>query len=410
MHATLFDAKHPGWSRALEQTGVVLGADLTLLPYHFLYVTLTKIGGKLVFFHEGQILAGIGFLFPRRQRRDGILRTYTLRFHRVPGQNPATQAVLAACQHALPEAAFVFYDPHGPLSYYPTHAAIGVVDVGRPDATEAAASREIQRQVWSAPEEFLYPRDIHSAEFAAGTSLIARVDGNAAGFLFGFYAFDGALLPADWAARFGGAFRIESQTLGVLPDYRGLRIANILKKQQAEVAWREGIGIVTWTADPLQAPNGALNFGLLKAIAFGFEPDLYPFRNQLNRVHASRFELTWLVGSKRVRDLPIFGGRADVIDLTNRRQVPRVNQGCDEAHFDIDAELIAIEIPANWTALQSDDPEQARAWRELTDALFKRYIGLGPDQYTVTGVGAAGEQRFLLAERSNDRLWQRLGQ
>ena len=410
MNATLLDAKHPHWSRALEQTGVVLGADPTLMPYHFLYVTLTKIGGKLVLFHEGQGLVGFGFLFPRRQRRDGVQRTYTLRFHRVPGHTSAAETVLGACQRALPEAAFVFYDPLGPLSYYPTRQEVGVVEVGRPDAAEAVASREIQRQVWGAPEEFLYPSDIHSAEFAAGTSLIARVDGKAAGFLFGFYAFDGAPLPADWAARFGGAFRIESQTLGVLPDYRGLRIANILKKQQAEVAWREGIGIVTWTADPLQAPNGALNFGLLKAIAFGFEPDLYPFRNELNRVHASRFELTWLVGSKRVRDIPIFGGRADVIDLTNRRQVPRVNQGCDEARFDVDAELIAIEIPANWTTLQSDDPEQARAWRTLTDTLFTQYIGLGANQYTVTGVGAAGEQRFLLAERSNERLWQRLGQ
>jgi predicted GNAT superfamily acetyltransferase len=128
--------------------------------------------------------------------------------------------------------------------------------------------------------------------------------GKTAGFLFGFYTFDGAPLPADWTERFNGGFRIESQTLGVLPDYRGLRIANLLKKRQAELAWREGVGVVSWTADPLQAPNAALNFGLLKAVAFEFAPDLYPFRNELNRVHASRFGLTWLVGSKRVRDTP----------------------------------------------------------------------------------------------------------
>lgn len=76
------------------------------------------------------------------------------------------------------------------------------------------ASREIQRRVWGAPDNFLYPSDIYSAEFAAGTSLIARVEGKTAGFLFGFYAFDGASMPADWQERYHGAFRIESQTLG----------------------------------------------------------------------------------------------------------------------------------------------------------------------------------------------------
>ena len=413
MEVTFLDASHPHWSRELEQAGVLLdaGAHPTLFPYHFLYVTLTKIGGKLATFYDDAGAAGIGFLFPRRwsSAGDATRPTYTLRFHPAPGRTAAPAAIVAACQRALPATAFVYYDPQGALTYYPTHEPFGVVDIGRPDATEAAASREIQRQVWGSPTEFLYPSDIHSAEFAAGTSLVARVDNKTAGFLFGFYAFGGAPLPTDWSTRYNGAFRIESQTLGVLPDFRGLRIANLLKKRQAELAWREGVGIVTWTADPLQAPNAALNFGLLKAVAFDFAPDLYPFRNELNRVHASRFGLTWLVGSKRVREIPAFGARADVLDLTRRPQVPRVNDGCTHARFDLDADLIAIEIPADWTALQADHPAQAQAWRTLTDAVFKAYIGLGAGQYTITGVGSAEEKRFLLAERSDERLWRRLG-
>lgn len=413
MNVTFLDSSHPHWSRKLEQAGVLLGAGANpvLFPYHFLYVTLSKIGGKLAFFMMDETTVGVGFLFPRRVSAggEGVRRTYTLRFHPVPGAICDAQIVIAACQQAMPDAAFVYYDPHGALSYYRTSEPGGVVDIGRPDAAEAAASRAIQRQVWGSPDEFLYPCDIHSAEFAAGTSLVARVEGKVAGFLFGFYAFDGAPLPADWADRYNGSFRIESQTLGVLPDYRGLRIANLLKKRQAELAWREGVGVVTWTADPLQAPNAALNFGLLKAIAFEFAPDLYPFRNELNRVHASRFGLTWLVGSKRVRDMPVIGARADILDLTRRPQIPRANNGCDDARFDLNADLIAIETPADWTTLQAHDPTQAQAWRTLTDAVFKHYIGLAPGQYAVTGVGVADEKRFLLAERSDDRLWQRLG-
>lgn len=413
MNVAFWDTSHPHWSRKLEQAGVLLGAGANplLFPYHFLYVTLSKIGGKLAFFEEGETTVGVGFLFPRRLSvgAEGVRRTYTLRYHSLPGMVCTSEAAIAACQQAMPGASFVFYDPQSPLSYYRTSESFGVVEIGRPDAAEAAASRAIQRQVWGAPDEFLYPSDIHSAEFAAGASLVARVEGKVAGFLFGFYAFGGAPLPADWAERYNGDFRIESQTLGVLPDYRGLRIANLLKKRQAELAWREGVGIVTWTADPLQAPNAALNFGLLKAVAFEFTPDLYPFRNELNRVRASRFGLTWLVGSKRVRNTPALGARAEIIDLTRHSHIPRANNGCDDARFDLDADLIAIETPADWTTLQVQDIAQAQAWRTLTDAVFQHYIGLAPGQYTVTGVGVAEEKRFLLAERSDDRLWQRLG-
>jgi len=413
MNVTFLDANHPHWSRKLEQAGVLLGAGVNplLFPYHFLYVTLSKIGGKLAFFDEGAATTGIGFLFPRRvsSSSEGVRRTYTLRFHPVPGTLCDPQSVVAACQQAMPDAAFVYYDPQGALSYCRTSEPAGVVDIGRPDAAEAAASREIQRQVWGSPNEFLYPCDIHSAEFAAGTSLVARVEGKIAGFLFGFYAFGSSPLPADWVQRYNGSFRIESQTLGVLPDFRGLRIANLLKKRQAELAWREGVGIVSWTADPLQAPNAALNFGLLKAVSFEFTPDLYPFRNELNRVHASRLSLTWLVGSKRVQEAPAIGSRADVLDLARRPQIPRTNAGCDDARFDLDADVIAIETPTDWTTLQERDPAQAQTWRTLTDTIFTHYIGLGSGQYTVTGVGVAENKRFLLAERSNNRLWQRLG-
>ena len=198
--------------------------------------------------------------------------------------------------------------------------------------------------------------------------------------------------------------------MGVLPEYRGLRIANLLKKQQAELAWREGVGVITWTADPLQYPNAALNLGLLKAVSFHFTPDMYPFRNELNRIHASRLSLTWLVGSKRVRDVAALGSRADVLDLSARPSIPRVNDGCRQARFDLDDDLIAIEIPADWTGLQAHDPVEAQAWRLLTDRIFSAYIGLNPGQYTVTGVAIAGERRFLLAEKSDERLWHRLGE
>ena len=246
-------------------------------------------------------------------------------------------------------------------------------------------------------------------EFGSGTSLVARVDGELAGFLFGFVKHGGPELPADWAERFNGAQRLESQTMGVLANFRGMRIGNSLKRMQAQAALTQGMGVVHWTVDPLQYPNAALNFGLLRSVAFNFYPDLYPFRNELNRVHASRFAITWLVGSKHVQDIPLLEARSLIVDLRHQRQIAQVNRGWTDVNYTLRNEMIAIEVPANWTQLQQHDLEQALAWREVTDRIFSRYVGSDPGDYVITGVGVEAERRFLIGEQVTDELWERLG-
>jgi predicted GNAT superfamily acetyltransferase len=303
----------------------------------------------------------------------------------------------------------VFYDPAAPQHYQGTYHEIGSVSIGRPSADEAAQIPLLQQQIWGSPPEFLYPADMHSVESQLGNSLVARVDGQLAAFLFGFHKFDGPPLPGDWTARFRADLRLESQTLGVLPDFRGMRIANLLKKVQAEEAWQAGIGVVNWTADPLQFPNAALNFGLLRALAFHFYPDLYPFRNALNRVPASRFGLTWLVGSERVRNVPLTGGRALMLDLSYHPEIQRVNHGFEALEFEANESHIAIEIPANWTEMQQQEGDAALRWREATDRLFSHYVGEKPGEYVITGVATDHDQRFLIGQRVDGALWTHLG-
>lgn len=412
MQITVLDAGHPRWQEELDNCRRDLAAAAALLfPPHFLRATFSRIGGKLAVAADGDARLAVAYLFPRHvQAQPPQRRTYTLRAHWLAAPGPAQiQQLIDGCAAALEDAHVVYYDPAGPHSYYPTHQVIGPVDIGRPTAEEAAASRQIQRQVWGAAEESLYPADLHSAEFGAGTSLVARVDGQPAGFLFGFYRFGGSALPADWAGRFRGEFRLESQTLAVLPEHRGLRIANLLKKFQADRAYDEGIRIVNWTSDPLQYPNAALNFGLLRAISCEFLPDMYSFRNELNRVDASRLALTWLIGAQRVRNTPLVGARANVLDLRRRPEIERVNDGVMRVDLNSAAPLIAIEIPENWTLLQQLDLGAAQRWRAITDRLLARYIGSASGQYAVTGVGADGDRRYLLAERVEEGLWERLG-
>src|SRR5690606_5089592 len=105
--------------------------------------------------------------------------------------------------------------------------------------------------------------------------------------------------------------------------------------------------------------NAALNFGLLRALAFNFYPDYYPFRNALNRVPASRFGITWLVESDRVQNVPLTGARSLILDLPQHAEIERVNDGCEHVSYDADAAWIALEIPAAWTLMQQLDEAEA---------------------------------------------------
>lgn len=408
MNITLYSPGHPSWNSMVDHMGLRLGApdNPTLFPYHFLAVVLQRIGGHLVQVEIDGDEASLGFLFPRHAA-DGP--AYTLRHHPLRALDEATVGQIVATVSSQLSAAVRPYDPLAPLAFEATTVNYGAVEIGRPTAEEAAAVRRVQQTVWGSPPEFLYPVDIHSREFDLPTSLVARVDGQLAGFLFGVDKFGGPPLPTDWHERFNGARRIESQTMGVLPEFRGMRIGFLLKKAQAELAWAQGVGIINWTVDPLQFPNAALNFGLLRAVAYDFYPDLYPFRNELNRVHASRFAITWPIGTRHVQDVPIFGSRALILDLNQHPNIAHVNHGWTDVNYTLTNAVVAIEIPANWTALQSQDLDEAVAWRATTDRIFERYLGRRPGQYVITGVGVAGERRFLVAQRVDDGLWENLG-
>lgn len=387
------------------------GRNPTLLPYHFLQAALPHIGGKVVRVAVEEQLVGVGFVLPYNGEPTGAhpAPAYVIRYHTLPGAPVVDfDALQANLRRQLNSAPLFCYDPTASPMYMPTHQTVGAVDIGRPDGDEAAAIRDGQQRIWGSPPEFLYPVDLHSSTFPLATSLVARVDGALAGFLFGFYKRGGPHLPGDWATYWQGELRIESQLMGVLPAYRGLRLSYLLKKIQAEQALAQGISVIHWTVDPLQYTNAALNFGLLRAVCFTFTPDYYPFRNELNRSPASRLSLTWLIGSARVREIPLFDAQSVVFNLAYQPEIVRVNQGWQQVDMTVGASLIAIEIPANWTKLQQAQPDEALHWRTVTDQLLSHYLGSTPGKYVITDVGVDGDRRFLIAQRTDEALWTRL--
>jgi len=157
------------------------------------------------------------------------------------------------------------------------------------------------------------------------------------------------------------------------------------------------------------APSRRLcHFGELLAIATGFCADYYPFRNELNRVTSSRFEITWLVATPRVQQALASNREAVVCNLSQQPGIRIVNDGWRAFNLAIRASQIAFEIPADWTALQREDLMQAQKWRVITDQLFKHYLGTDEGKYLVTGVGEKDGKKYLLANRVEAGLLERL--
>jgi predicted GNAT superfamily acetyltransferase len=401
MFARLRNTHQSRWAEDVDQIRAALGAPYnpTLFPPHFLKATFPEIGGKLIEFFDERAVVAYGFLFPRAI--EGGRRVYTLRFHAVPGQPVvAGRHIEMLASAVLPEADIVLYDPAGPVEMPGTVLVEGDLEIGRPDVVEAEELRRLQARIWGSNSDLLYPSDIHSLGFGAGTSLIARYEGKVVGFLFGFVRFGGASLPAAWANGYRTELRLESQVLGTDPDVRGRGIGGRLKQAQAMAARELGIDLVSWTVDPLQLPNAMLNIGTLGAVSGEFFPNWYSFQNELNQVPASRLGMTWVINSERAISQP----RAQrIIDIGQRADVVRLNDG---AHSVIDLRAVApgatvaIEIPRDWTTLQSLDYETAWFWRQTTDRLLSALLGAGDvrDRYMITAVGRDGDRTFLIAE------------
>lgn len=383
--------------------------DASLFPSHFLKTTFWQIGGLVVVLRKDGDCVDVRLLFPRNLK--DASREYTLRRYKAQPNGALDNCLVESIvQQQLPRCKIFSHDPSSPLEYcrstvYDTDG----IDIGTPSEDEASSIRELQRTIWGTSPNFLYPSDIHSTSFQAGTSLVARVGGALAGFLFGFYRFGGPSLPPPLHDHFENDLRIESQLLGIVPELRGKGIAVALKRVQAMRARSEGIAVIHWTVDPLQFRNALLNFGHLKAIAFEFHPDHYAFRNKLNLLAASRLKIAWFIDSPHVTDSPSGSSFPITRDLCACTTIRKANEGWATAKLTEDARIIAIEIPANWTQVQNEDLDVARRWRETTNTIFRHYIGHEAGKYMITGIGHEGPRKFLLAEQANTKLLEQLG-
>jgi predicted GNAT superfamily acetyltransferase len=232
--------------------------------------------------------------------------------------------------------------------------------------------REIQRQCWGfAQGEGLYPPVLNTAAHNGGTVLGAFDDSRMIGFLFGFLGLHE-----------GRHLKLCSQTMGILPEYRNRGVAAALKWAQRERVLALGIDLITWTYDPLEAPNARLNLHSLGAIAREYRRNLYgeDFGALGRGLPSDRFLVEWWVKSERVEQRAA-GPEPGSVDLDS----PIVNlctgkgaaRRIVSVNLDAAGPVLRAEIPADIQAVKQVDMALAMDWRLKTRQIFETYFERG---------------------------------
>lgn len=245
------------------------------------------------------------------------------------------------------------------------------VDVAH-DIAACARTVPIQEEVWSGdvvvPPQLLLAV-VHNGGFVA----LGHVDGDPqpAGFVFGLLGI------------YDYHFRHHSHMLAVRGPHRGSGLAVALKEAQRDHCLDQGIEIMAWTMDPLEALNARFNFAKLGTYAREYHRDFYgDMPDKLNSgLPSDRLYVEWPIGAERTYrrlhgdDAPASLEDAEREDIgyalrSHGGRPEPANVAGDESH-------LLLEIPGDFQALKRHDPAVALAWRQATRAAFESAFGRG---------------------------------
>lgn len=171
---------------------------------------------------------------------------------------------------------------------------------------------------------------------------------------------------------------MRTDTLCVLPEFRGQGIGFALKLRERTMAMQQEVRRITWSVDGADSRQAYFAVRRLAAIARQFEREV------------GRGELVaeWWLSSSRVRTR--LEGRRQPPDLADylAAETPKLNPaGLDDRDLPIpcrepkapERSLALVELPHDIHQLESQDPGLAAAWRDhiqaiLQDAFQRGYL------------------------------------
>lgn len=233
----------------------------------------------------------------------------------------------------------------------------------------------LEQEIWgeSTPEDAVGV-PLFVASLKRGAVLLgAFEEGRLIGFVYSFPGLkDGR--PMHW-----------SHMLGVRPARRAAGVGRALKLEQRRRCLAMGINLMEWTFDPLVTINAHLNFRRLGVVVEEFVPDVYgESASPLHRgAPTDRFIAQWWMTSPRVESL--IAGEDRSPDEIPWRDLPCVTGvivrngwlACTGADLARREPAITVAVPARFTDMLAERPDDARAWRMLTRDVFQSYLSRG---------------------------------
>lgn len=251
---------------------------------------------------------------------------------------------------------------------------------------EMSQVEALQRQVWPGSETDVVPAHLLITAAHNGGLVLGAFDGQELiGFVFGF---PGLEFTPD-----GPRPKHCSHMTGVHPAYRDRGVGFALKRAQWQMVRHQGLDHVTWTYDPLLSRNAYLNIARLGAVCSTYRRSEYgDMRDGLNAgLPSDRFQVDWWINTRRVeRRLSKRARPPLTLDHLRRvgvhplyrlrpgpQDLPRPPEHCPP----LEAQILAAEIPSDFTALKTADFALARDWRFFSREFFEIAFARG---YIVT--------------------------
>ena len=182
----------------------------------------------------------------------------------------------------------------------------------------------------------------------------------------------------------GGLPHLHSDMLAVVPEYQKRGVGVALKWAQRDDALERGIGLITWTYDPMQGRNAHLNLRRLGATATEFLEDFYGVTTSTlhHGMPTDRLLVHWELRSPRVQERRQQG---EPPRSEPAPPFPRVNDVQWQAgwpvssapRLELDAPELLLEIPPDWDVLAKAAPRVAEDWHGKVRMAFRYYFGRG---------------------------------
>jgi len=234
------------------------------------------------------------------------------------------------------------------------------------DIAACALTVPIQDEVWSG-DVAVPPQLMLAIVHNGGYVGLGYVDGDErpAGFVFGFLGI------------YDFHFRHHSHMLAVRREHRGSGLALALKEAQRDHCLDQGIEIMAWTMDPLEALNARFNFGKLGTYAREYHRDFYgEMPDKLNAgLPSDRFYVEWPIGMDRTYKRLRGEDPVPALDDAERegiRYLLRADSERPALQEPPSGEThLFVEIPSDFQAVKRKDASLALEWRIAARGAFE---------------------------------------